>query len=177
MLATILETLETLILEAPGNADVGAGEIWPTTLARLGESSVSVARTNRCFWDYLEASVDAGMSRPFFVLAEVEAQWDKYNLRDLSAEYVIEVAYTETALATAANHRASKDYFITFTANLIQSCALRSRDAIIPIAAIRQVVMPQRTPRVERDPDLAYTDYWWASWHFVIGETARFQQL
>lgn len=167
-----LTAIEDLILSAPGNADEEAGPLWDSTLARLGETDEDDAREARCFWDYFEAT-DVAPSRPFFVLTESDVNWEKYNLRDLSAVGAIEVAYSENTLETAADHKAAKEYFAAWTSALIQSCAERSRAADVSIAAIRQTVFPQRTPRKNRDPDKHDTDYFWAAWEFLIGETNR----
>ena len=167
-----LTAIEDLILDAPGNADAEAGELWDSTLDRLGETVKETARTNRFFWDYLEAD-DVAPSRPFFVLTEIQAEWEKYNLRDLAAGGVIEVAYTEPTLTTAADHKEAKAYFAAWTGQLIQSCAERARaECDVPIGAIRQTEFPQRTPRKDRDADKPDTDYFWAAWAFVIGEMA-----
>jgi hypothetical protein len=169
-----LTAIEDLLLAAPGNSNSGAGPVWSSTLARLGEVDTETARGRRCYWDYFEAT-DVAPSRPFFVLTEAEVDWQKYNLRDLAAVGAIEVCYTENTLRTAANHKAAKEYFVAWTSALIQSCAERCRSAGVPIAAIRQTVFPQRTPRKDRNPDKPDTDYFWAAWEFVIGETARRQ--
>jgi hypothetical protein len=170
-----LTAIEDLLLDAPGNADESAGPLWVSTLTRLGEADKETARTKRCFWDFFDAT-DVAPERPFFVLTESEVSWEKYNLRDLAAVGAIDVAYTEPTLTTAANHRAAKEYFVAWTAALIQNCAERTRSAGVAIAAIRQTTFPQRTPRKHRDPDRPETDYFWAAWEFVIGETDRNQR-
>ena len=170
-----LTAIEDLLLDAPGNADESAGPLWVPTLARLGEVAKETARTNRCHWDYFEAT-DVAPERPFFILTESELAWEKYNLRDLAAIGAIDVVYTEPTLETAENHRAAKEYFVAWTSQLIQSCAERARSAHVAIAAIRQTTFPQRTPRKQRDPDKPDTDYFWASWEFLIGETDQYRR-
>lgn len=172
-----LTAIEDLLLDAPGNTDEEAGPLWDSTLTRLNETDKEEARAARFFWDYFEAT-DVAPSRPFFVLTESEVDWQKYNLRDLAAVGAIEVAYSEQTLQPedgedAPTHKEAKEHFVAWTSALIQSCADRCRSAGVPIAAIRQTVFPQRTPRKNRDPDKPDTDYFWAAWEFLIGETAQ----
>jgi hypothetical protein len=167
--------IEDLILAAPGNADVEAGDLWDSTLVRLGEPDAETARANRCYWDYLEAD-DVAPERPFFVLAEAELLWDEYNLSDLSAGGIVEVVYTEAALQDVS-HRAAKLRFVSWTSALIQHVALNAKSGGVPIAAINQTVFPQRTPRKQRDRSKPDTDYFWAAWDFIVGEEASRHQL
>jgi hypothetical protein len=172
-----LTAIEDLILSAPGNTDEQAGPLWDSTLDRLGETDEDEARAARFFWDFFEAT-DVAPSRPFFVLTESAVDWEKYNLRDLAAVGAIEVVYTEPTLQAgddenAITHKEAKEYFVQWTSALVQWLAENCRSAGVPIAAIRQTVFPQRTPRKNRDPDKPDTDYWWAAWEFVIGETDK----
>ena len=172
-----IRAIETLLLSAPGNTDEDAGPLWDSTLDRLGETDEDEAREARFFWDYFEAS-DVAPERPFFVLTESEVDWEKYNLRDLAAVGAIEVCYTEPTLQPgegedAPTHKECKEHFVRWTSALIQWCAEHCRSAGVPIAAIRQTVFPQRTPKKQRDPDKPDTDYFWAAWEFVIGDTDR----
>lgn len=169
-----LTAIETLILTAPGNADPNAGALWVSTLERLGETDQDIARVRRFHWDYTEPG-DAAPERPFFILTESQADWEKYNLRDLAAIGSIEVAYAEPTLE-GVEHKTAKEYFVAWTANLIQSCAERSRSADVAIAAIRQTVFPQRTPRKNRNPDNPQTDFFWAAWEFLIGESEQYRR-
>jgi hypothetical protein len=169
-----LTAIEDLILDAPGNDDADAGPLWDSTLDRLGETAKETARDGRFFWDYLEAS-DVAPYRPFFVLTETDLDWDRYNLNDLAAIGTVEVAYTEKTLETAADHKTAKAYFAAWSTALIQSCAERARSADVPIVGIHQTVFPQRTPRKDRNPDDPETDYFWAAWQFVIGNTDRYR--
>ena len=170
-----LDAITDLILTAPGNVDLGNGPLWPSTLARLGESSI-LSAANRVYDDYLEADVNAADYRPFFVLVEHSAEWRKYDTTmDLAAHGVVELAYTEQSLdkidgtSRKPTHKEVVRYFRNFLDNLIQSCAERARSAGVPIAAIRLAVPPQRTARTQRDPNDPTTDYCWGAWHFTIG--------
>lgn len=169
MIEQWLAAIEDLILDAPGNADEEVGTLWDSTLDRLGEDDKEEARENRFFWDYFEADEDVSDQRPFFVLTEVELGWEKYALQHLTSVGAIEVCFTEQVLSTATTHKEAKEYFAAWTSALIKNCAERMDSCAVEIAAIRQTVFPQRTPRQQRDPDRPETDYFWAAWQFLIG--------
>jgi hypothetical protein len=174
-----LTAIENLILDAPGNTDSGAGPLWASTLARLGESKKETARTNRFFWDYFEAS-DVAPSRPFFILVEREAVWSKFSFEDLHCTGAVEVTYTERVanqvddadpVATNAEHKSTKGDFAGCVGHLMESCAARRNTCDVQFAAIQMETPATRTPRNMRDPSDLDTDYWWTRWLFLIGET------
>ena len=168
MIDVWLTAIEDLILNAPGNADSQVGEIWESTLQRLGESSVEVAREHRVHWDYPEED-DVAATRPFFVLTEAELDWREYNYDDLAAGGVIELAYAEQTWTQATTHRDAKLYFVQWTSQLIQYLAEQAKQGTLPIHTIKQTVFAQRTPQRLRDPDRPDTDYIWAAWEIGVG--------
>lgn len=165
-----LQELEKLICEMPGGSDPVLG-VWESTYSRLGVASLAAAR-RRCYWSYPE-SADVAELRPFFVLQQVRPSWTECDLQTLAYSGVIEVAYTEAADGDAVDHKASQLAFLTWTERLIQSCVDRRLDYQVPIAAIHQVIEPQRTPQAERDLDTPGSDYWWCAWHFHLAHRAR----
>lgn len=167
-----LTAIENVLLNCPGNADSDAGELWDSTLTRLGECSLDSARNNRCHWDYPEAD-DLLPSMPFFVLTENRADWELYNLRDLSANGIIVVSYCEPVRRTARQHTEAKRHFVAWTTRLIEYVASQARTAGVPIHAVRQTEFPHRTPRTQRDPSRPDSDYFWATWEIHIGHPPR----
>jgi hypothetical protein len=181
-----IDAIANVILAAPGNADSGAGPLWPSTIVRLGELSTASARENRIFEDFFEADTDpnevAG-HRPFFVVFETDAQWIKFQQTgSLQAHGALDVVYTERALrnndgegqpTVIPSHTACLRYFRGFADAMIRWVAENSRIAGVPVAGVKQLVFPQRTPRVQRDPQNRDTDYLWAAWRFTIGEAVH----
>jgi hypothetical protein len=169
-----IDEVVDLLLSAPGNGDPLLGNVWDSTLVRLGESTKSAAEASRVFHDFPEADVDdmeVASWRPFFVVTDAEVEWRKYSATwDMVAYGAIEVAYTEQTDPAANDHKQAVQYYRAWTAELIRWCAENARTAGVPIAGIRQVVRPQRTPRQLRNPNDPTSDYFWGAWHFVIGE-------
>ena len=167
-----LEAIRDLVLDAPGNADPAVGRLWVDTLERLDVADKTAGEA-KCYWDLFEAD-DVGPERPFFVIRKSRSAWERFTLTlDLRAQGTVEVYYTELAKRDTDGDELSQseviEEFEGWTGELIWSCANRARSAGVPLTAIRQAILPQRTPRVRRITDDPQSDYVWAMWTFEIG--------
>jgi hypothetical protein len=180
MLNLWLEAVEDLLISAPGNATVGAGELWDSTLTRLGESDETTAKADRVAFDLFE-DADLEPKRPFFVLQAVEATWHTPGSNAFCGG-AVDVFYTEQAVdpshvgqpvGDGAAHKRSQQYFAAWVGELMQWCAgqINASGVAVKISAIRMVVPPMRTPKELRDRDRPESDYWWTAWRFEIGES------
>lgn len=180
MLNLWLEAIETLILAAPGNTDESAGQLWDSTLTRLGESSAATAKANRVAFDLFE-DPDLEPKRPFFVLQVVECGWRTPGSNAFCGG-AVDVFFTEQAVdpsgeegrpvGDGAAHKRSQQYFALWVGELMQWVAgqINAATVGVKVQAIRMVVPPMRTPRELRDRDRPESDYWWTAWRFEIGE-------
>lgn len=179
MLNLWLEAVEDLLISAPGNSDLLAGELWASTLDRLGESDATAAKANRVAFDLFE-DADLEPKRPFFVLQAVEAAW-KTPGSNAFCGGAVDVFFTERAIdpenvdlpvGEGEAHKRSQQYFAAWVGELFQWCAgqVNASDVGVKIAGIQMLVPPMRTPRELRDRDRRESDYWWTAWRFLIGE-------
>jgi hypothetical protein len=178
-----IDAIANLILAAPGNEIPAEGPTWPSTIVRLGELTIEEAYDNRIYEGFPEADEDLASLRPFFVIEESQVDWVKYQeTYSLMAHGIVDVVYTERTLRTIDGegeytvvpaHRVALRYFRQFADELMAWVGQNSRIAGVPIAHVRQVVFPQRTPRAQRDLADRDTDYFWAAWQFTIGEAVR----
>lgn len=180
MLNLWLEAVESLLLNAPGNADPQAGPVWAATLARLGESDLTTAKANRVAFDLFE-DPDLEPKRPFFVLQAVEATWQTPGSNAFCGGQV-DCFYTERAVdplgacgdpvGEGAAHKRSYVHFAGWVGELFQWAAgqINTSGVGVKVARLQLVVPPMRTPRELRDRDRPDSDYWWTAWRFAIGE-------
>lgn len=179
MLNLWLEAVESLLLSAPGNADPAAGQVWASTLTRLGEWDLTTAKANRVAFDLFE-DPDLEPKRPFFVLQAVEATWQTPGSNAFCGGQV-DCFYTERAadplvsgepVGEGLAHKRSYAYFAAWVGELYQWCAgqINTSGVGVKVASIGLVVPPMRTPRELRDRDRPDSDYWWTAWRFAIGE-------
>lgn len=174
-----LNAVQELILSAPGNDDPQVGDVWDSTVDRLGADDETAA-AEKVYYDLFEAD-DVAPERPFFVIVESELRWSTPG-NNAFCGGAVDVFYTERAVDPAADdedapvgegaaHKRSKLYFAAWIGNLIANCADRiSNDSPIKIERIELLVPPQRTPRELRDADDTSRDYWWTCWRFHVGE-------
>lgn len=174
-----LEAIEDLIVSAPGNTDEEAGDLWDSTVDRLGAADEDEVK-ERVYFDLFE-DADLAPERPFFVIVESELAWQTPHI-NAWAGGAVDVFFTEQAVdpdaddpalpvGEGAAHKRSKSYFAGWVGQLIASCADRiGTESTIKIDRIEMLVPPQRTPREQRDPDDPTRDYWWTCWRFHVGQ-------
>lgn len=174
-----LDAVQDLILTAPGNTDEEAGELWDSTIDRLGCDDQTEAE-EKVYYDLFEAD-DVAPERPFFVIVESELRWNTPGSNAFCGG-AVDVFYTEQAIDPEADdeaapvgegaaHKRSKVYFAAWIGHLMSNCADRIGESSgIKIERIELLVPPQRTPREHRDADDSSRDYWWTCWRFHVGE-------
>jgi hypothetical protein len=173
-----LLAIQELIVSAAGNTDEEAGELWDSTVTRLGADDEEDA-AERIYFDLFE-DADLAPERPFFVIVEADATWLTHG-SNAWANGAIDVFYTEQTVdpdaedstlpvGEGAAHKRSKLHFTGWISNLMADCANRiGGDSPLKIDRIEQLVPAQRTPREFRDGDDPTRDYWWTCWRFHIG--------
>lgn len=174
-----LDAVQDLILSAPGNDDEDAGELWDSTVDRLGADDQTDAES-KVYYDLFEAD-DVAPERPFFVIVESELRWSTPGSNAFCGG-AVDVFFTEQAVDPEADdedapvgeglaHKRSKVYFAAWVGQLMANCADRiAESSLIKIERIELLIPPQRTPREHRDPDDPSRDYWWTCWRFHVGE-------
>lgn len=177
MLHDWLEAIEDLIVTAPGNDDEEAGELWDSTVTRLGVDDEDEAK-ERVHFDLFE-SEDLAPERPFFVIVEAEAHWSTPGTNAMGG-CQLDVFWTERAydpdaydqdapVGEGLAHKRSKLYFTSWINQVMANIADRKGTVGDEIKRIELWVPPQRTPREQRDPDDVTADYWWTCWRFTVG--------
>jgi hypothetical protein len=172
-----VQAIEDLLVNAPGNADAGAGDLWDSFAARFGAATPAAAR-ERVYWDLLEAE-DVVDALPFTVLKHVESEWQTpgmiaYPMGEVHL-FVAEAAADPTGPAgpvgIGAAHKRSLIYFGSWIDQLIAYIADQANAGGMPaVTEITQLVEPQRTPRMQRDLDRPESDYWWVAYRIGIGK-------
>ena len=172
-----LLAVQDLILSAAGNDDEEAGELWESTVERLGEADEEAA-AERVYFDFFEGA-DVVAERPFFIIVEADATWLTHG-SNAWGNGAVDVFWTEQAydpeaadrtlpVGEGAAHKRSKLHFTGWISNLMAYCADRiGGDSPLKIDRIEQLVPAQRTPRELRDGDDPSRDIWWTCWRFHI---------